>query len=370
MTLVPLLLVGALATKAGAALSNGSLRLNEIQVTGTHNSYHLEASAREKAIRSVLSPSTEPALEYTHLPLEQQLASQGVRQVELDLFADPAGGRYAKPLLRTIAGEGPYDPLMSQPGIKVLHIQDVDYRSNCLTFKQCLQAIKQWSDAHASHVPVQILVQLNDSAFSIPGAPFPIATPVKWDSAQMDNLDAEIASVFSPGDVITPDDVRRGRDTLEEAILDCGWPTLSSSRGKVMFLMDNTGTYRDSYLAGHPSLQGRQVFTNSTPGQPDAAFIKENDPTGANFARIQDEVKKGYIVRTRADVDTVQARTGDTAMRDAAYASGAQMVSTDYPAPGISTRFGTSYVAQLPNGIAARCNPVNSPSQCTNPRRP
>ena len=77
------------------------------------------------------------------------------------------------------------------------------------------------------------------------------------------------------------------------------------------------------------------MFTNSTPGQPDAAFIKENDPTGANQARIADEVRRGYVVRTRADADTRQARTGDTTMRDAALASGAQWVSTDYPAPGM-----------------------------------
>ena len=75
-------------------------------------------------------------------------------------------------------------------------------------------------------------------------------------------------------------------------------------------------------------------------------------------------MRRGYVVRTRADADTRQARTGDTTMRDAALASGAQWVSTDYPAPGMSSRFGTSYVAQLPGGAAARCNPVNAPATC------
>ncbi|MGH9113082.1 MAG: Ca2+-dependent phosphoinositide-specific phospholipase C, partial [Acidimicrobiales bacterium] len=60
--------------------------------------------------------------------------------------------------------------------------------------------------------------------------------------------------------------------------------------------------------------------------------------------------------------DTVQARTGDTTMRDAAFASGAHYVSTDYVFA--DPRFGTGYVADLPGDGAARCNPVNAPKRC------
>jgi hypothetical protein len=246
-----------------------------------------------------------------------------------------------------------------------LHLQDIDYRSNCLTFERCLREVKEWSDAHPTHVPIPILVQLVDDPLVIPGAPLPFTTPVKWDTTQMNTLDREIRNVFTPCDVITPDDVRGHHRTLEDAVLKQGWPTLTSSRGKVMFLMDNAGDYRTAYLAGHPSLHGRELFTNSTPGQPDAAFVKENDPTGTNFSRIQNEVRAGYLVRTRADADTVQARTGDTTIRDAALASGAQIVSTDYPVAGIAARFGTDYVAQLPGGAVARCNPINSNRRCS-----
>jgi hypothetical protein len=52
------------------------------------------------------------------------------------------------------------------------------------------------------------------------------------------------------------------------------------------------------------------IFTNSTPGDPDAAFVKLNDPFDP---AIPTTVAAGYIVRTRADADTVEARTGDTA---------------------------------------------------------
>jgi hypothetical protein len=131
-----------------------------------------------------------------------------------------------------------------------------------------------------------------------------------------------------------------------------------------MFLMDNGGQKRLDYLAGHPSLTDRVLFTSSSPGQPDAAFVKRNDPLGGSGTSIAELVRRGYIVRTRADADTVQARTGDTTQRDAALASGAQWVSTDYPVPGRSARFGTEYVAELPGEHVARCNPVNTGPRC------
>ena len=125
-------------------------------------------------------------------------------------------------------------------------------------------------------------------------------------------------------------------------VLAGGWPTLDDSAGKVLFMIDNGGDKRDLYRAGQPSLEGRVMFTNATPGSPDAAFVKMNDPVG-HVEEIQELVRDGYVVRTRSDEPTIEARSGDTTMRDAALASGAQWVSTDYPVPGISARFGSTY---------------------------
>ena len=77
---------------------------------------------------------------------------------------------------------------------------------------------------------------------------------------------------------------------------------------------------------------------------------------------IPDLVAAGYLVRTRADADTVEARAGNTVPRDAALASGAQFVSTDYPVE--DPAFGTGYVVRIPGGMPARCNPVNAPPAC------
>ena len=77
-------------------------------------------------------------------------------------------------------------------------------------------------------------------------------------------------------------------------------------------------------------------------------------------------IAQGYITRTRADGDTVEARANNTAPRDFALASGSTWVSSDFVVPGRSLAiFGTPYLVQIPGGTPARCNPVNAPSWCT-----
>jgi hypothetical protein len=245
----------------------------------------------------------------------------------------------------------------------VIHIPDIDFTSRCETFVACLQEVKAWSDTHPGHLPLAILVELKDDPAVLPGTS--LAQPIHIDGDDLDALDAEIRSVFPANQIIEPDDVRGPRTTLEDAVQLDGWPTLGESRGKVIFLMDNAGEKRDLYRVGRPSLDGRVIFTNSTPGDADGAFVKLNDAKGDEDL-IHDTVAAGYLVRTRADADTAEARTGDTSTREAALRSGAQIVSTDYPVP--DPRFGTGYFVAIPNGHPGRCNPVNAPSWCDSSR--
>lgn len=353
--------VSVVGAPAADAAPIDDLRINQIQVVGSHNSYHDVASPAESDLRRSLIGDAEDLLLYDHVPLPEQFQTQKIRQIELDVFRDDAGGKYANPLIRAAAGEGPYDPAMNEPGTKVLHVQDVDYRSNCLSLVACLQAVEGWSDANPTHMPIAIMLELKDDEVPFDGFPFVVPDP--WNAAAMNALDAEIRTVMDPSDMITPDDVRDGAATLEQAVLSTGWPTLGDSRGKVMFLMDNGGGYRTDYLAGHPTLEGRVMFTNASPGDPDAAFVKVNS-SRENVAYIQGLVAAGYVVRTRADSETIEAREGDTSARDAAFASGAQWVSTDYPVASYAEPFGTGYVVEIPGGTVARCNPVNAPDDC------
>ena len=354
-------------TTEGASASEPQIRMNQIQVIGTHNSYHAGLAPSAAKLLKSQNPKAYAGWEYRHQPLDQQF-SAGVRQIELDVFADSKGGLYAQDRwAKTVADANlPADPkfdpqgVMLKPGFKVMHVQDFDYRSTCQPFVACLKVIRDWSLAHRNHVPIFVLVETKQQDMP---AEYHATTPEKFTSATFDALDAEIRSVFRANEMITPDDVRHGAATLEEAVLKNGWPTLKSSRGKVVFLMDQRPV-GPVYLEGHPSLRGRVIFTNAKPGEPDAAFIEENDGTPPEIAEL---VRKGYLIRTRTDADTVEARTNSTSRRDNAFASGAQLLSTDYPAsePAEFDGHATGFEVSLPGGGSARCNPINAPAVCS-----
>ena len=354
----------ALPCAAAAPGSKDSVKINQIQVIGTHNSYHAGLAASEAKLLEQKNPKLYQALEYRHRPLDQQLTS-GVRQIELDIYADSEGGRYAHPMgPDAVAAAGlPKDPdfdpdgLMNKPGFKVMHVQELDYRSTCQQLIACLKIVRAWSQAHKNHVPIFILLETKQS--DLPPQ-YHARSPEKFTAATFDALDAEIRSVFKPDEMITPDQVRGKHATLEEAVLRNEWPTLAAARGKVVFLMDQRPV-GPVYLEGHPALRGRIIFTNAEPGQPDCGFTEENDGSQEEIAAL---VRKGYLVRTRTDADTQQARSNDTARREIALASGAQLLSTDYPQSEPSQW--TPYSVGLPGGAVARCNPVNGPPSCSN----
>jgi len=115
------------------------------------------------------------------------------------------------------------------------------------------------------------------------------------------------------------------------------------------------------YVGEATNLEGRLLFTSSEEGRPDAAFLRVDDPI-AEGDRIRRLVDAGYLVRTRTDVPGVDAPADDTTRRDAAIASGAQYLSTDYYV--VEPRLGNDFVVDLPGEAPARCNPVNAPAGC------
>lgn len=344
-------------------LAEHCVRLNELQGVGTHNSYHVEPRPELFELLLAFDPQAFLEWDYRHRSLPEQLEALGMRQIELDVFADEEGGRYATPAGRRLFNlEAPL-PGLEEPGFKVLHVQDLDYETTCATLVACLEQVEAWSEANPRHLPVAILIEAKDATIPDP-LDLGFVAPEPIDAAAFRALDAEILSVFRRDEILTPDDVRGGAETLEDAVLGGGWPTLGAARGKVLFLLDNGGK-AEAYRDGRPSLRGRILFTNAVPGDPDAAFVKVNDPQGGDPTLIPDLVEQGYLVRTRADAGLVS----EPERRDAALASGAQLVSTDFPEPrpelaGEREEVDTDYAVSLPEGRVARCNPVNAPAGC------
>lgn len=347
-----------------------SLRLNQLQVIGTHNSYRIRPPAAlwQWLQKLPALPGGDPKdLDYAHAPLPEQFA-EGVRSIELDLYADPQGGRFCNRTGMALAGEPPLAAgaeaeELQQPGCKVLHLPDFDFASNCRSLRTALEQLKGWSDAHRRHVPVIVHIETKDETVRdkvrVPG----LTEAAPWDAAACDALDAEIRAVFAaaPERVFTPDMLRGKHDSLNAAALSGAWPPLADMRGRILFVME--GCAPETYAAGHPSLAGRVCFIYGQPGKAETAFLLINDAARERES-ITRRVKEGYMVRTRADSGTTPARTGDTTRRDAALASGAQIVSTDYPQAdprGGKEPGWTTYAVQFPTPGPARPNPVTAP---------
>lgn len=352
-------------TAAPAYPNDRELRLNQIQIMGTHNSYHpgLPQEPMATVIREQYAFYPGLVGDYRHKPLYEQLEKLGVRHLELDVNADPEGGDFSDQPLRATVGADTATgiPELSQPGIKVFHVPQIDAESTCYLFTQCLEQIKQWSDEHPGHVPLIIMIEIKDIDFFQTAAYLPL---LAWQVEDYDRLDEEIRSVFPPSQLITPDDVRGDYATLEQAVLEAGWPTLAESRGRIMFTMCNCfgeDRRRLDYEIGHPNLEERILFPHSTPGNPDAAVIALEEPE-TDLEEIQRLVKLGYLVRTRADANTREALDNNTRRREAAFDSGGHYVSTDFPEPSETAH--PDYFVQVPGGTPAGCNPVTAPDWC------
>jgi hypothetical protein len=361
------LLIGILAAcssgdDGGADPSNddegAAIGLDEIQVLAAHNAYHLEGDPKLLAVITDNLPELTPTIEYSHPTLTDGL-ELGLRSFELDLFEDPDGGRYGAPVAQSFLGLDPIDPVMQEPGFKVFHIQEVDYRSTCLTFVACLTELETWSQANPDHLPIVVHLEVKDGVIADP-LDLSFVQPIPTTADTFTAVEDEIHSVLDDEQLVTVADVQGDADTLRSAIEADGWPDVDDLRGKFVFVLDDHDAKREMYRTLYPDTLDRLIFVDAQPPDDDAAFTVINDPV-ADGERIRELVAMGFLVRTRTDADTVEARSGDTTRREAAFASGAQLVSTDYE---VEDPRWPGFVTDLPGDGAARCNPVSAPDDC------
>lgn len=377
------------ANKNQVSGPNDTLKLNQIQILGTHNSYAMPIDSNvikmigpmmdemmkqykanmtpeQKAFFDEFHPNEVPwdeGLSYDHPTFKEQL-NAGLRGLEIDVFYDPTGNRFSNPAAYKVLEEkgiSSFAPFkkeaLDQPGFKVLHIADIDFRSHYPTFKSALEELKEWSLQHPEHIPIFVMVEAKDKGLPLLPNPTEI---LPFDKRAFDELDQEIVTVLGREKIITPDDVRGTFSTLEEAILMQNWPSLAESKGKFVFMIlpSAGGSGRNlAYLEGHPVLENRMMFIQSEPGKPYSAFILL-DNSIVRKTEIQELVKKGYLVRTRSDIETYEAKVNDYTRAQAAFESGAQVISTDFFKPG--NIYGTNYIVKLPGGKSFRKNPVNT----------
>lgn len=292
----------------------GAPRMNHLQAMGTHNSYHVSPGSLVKQ------------LDYTHRPLDEQLALQGARKFELDIHFTGVG----------------------EP-VQVYHLETLDMGTTCATLVECLMTMKTWSDGHPAHHFLYVMLEFK--------SPFDAANA----GALLGTLEQQILSVLPRERVIAPADVQRDAATLRDGLAAGGWPTLDAARGKFLFVLHDEAKWREAYTAGGqaPGLLFPDAFGDLT--LPFAAVHSINDPI-TDVAKIHAAVDAGHLVRTRADSDNLEPAAGDYTRADAALASGAHFISTDYPPPK-GDKY--DYVFAIPEGNPSRCNPRIAPADCT-----
>lgn len=288
------------------------LRLNHLQVKGTHNSYHRRprfALVREH--------------DYEQASLDVQLGEYGVRAVELDIHP-------------------------SSRGYEVYHLPVIDSRSTCALLIDCLGVLKRWSDSNPGHHPLFVWIEPKDE---LGGGDF-----------DMDALDAEILSVWPRERLVTPALVKGGRESVREAIVEDGWPTLGELRGRAMFMLLDRGRQRDAYLRGSKgpgALDGRVLFVHANPldyDEPFAAVAKIDDPSSPHIAVA---LEKGIIVGSNVGSALLSDERNIQKLR-AGLGNGVHLLTGDYPAPVK----GRTYWFDMPGGSPSRCNPITAPAGC------
>jgi hypothetical protein len=311
-----LLAMCARESRAAEPAAHDELRINQLQYVGTHNSYHI----REKPVAA--GRATE--WNYSHAPLDVQL-DRGVRSFELDLH-------------------------YRDGGFEVFHVPLLDEGTTCRKLADALATVRKWSEAHPAHVPISFLFELKSEG------PRLDQRIKEADAEGLERLDAVLRAGFADGKIITPDDVRGQAATLREAITTAGWPRLADSRGKVLFILHDDGGKRELYTTGHPSLRGRAMFVRSDDEREDGATLVLDNPRDPDIPRL---AALGYFIRTRADSGLNVRTPGQPARRDAALASGAHIVSTDFPHG--EPHATTGYTVEFPAAAPARVNPVSGP---------
>jgi hypothetical protein len=311
-------LLGAAALIGTSAQAASPQRVDELLWIGSHNSYRPAPEPADLARLRKYGPRTA-GLEYGHPPIGRQL-DLGLRQLDFDIWADSRGGLYS-----SVHADAPrQQAAMAEPGPKVMHMRSVDEHTLCATLQQCLQQVADWSQNHPKHDLILVFLSAKETA-PIPGGP----KPEPWTPESLQGVDQLAASIFGRARLLAPDDVRGKAESLRAAVLAHQGPARSAARGKVMIVLDAPPRVAELYRQDHPSLHGRAMFGLYDEAAPEAAVLYLADPK-VSETRIRQLVERGFLVRTRSDAETREARAHDYTRLEAALRSKAQIISTDY----------------------------------------
>lgn len=280
------------------------IKFNEMGFLGTHNSYQTAAIDETKKLHASLEALSfgiydDSVIDFESETLTEQL-NCGLRSFEIDVETFELDGDIS---------------------FTCMHSPYFEMSTSCYDFSLMLKEIVLWSDNNPDHLPVTIIIE--------PKSVFIPLKDMKYFSLEYAlALDETIREGL--GDkLFTPADMLRDYESFGEMRAADDWREVKDMLGKVVVLLHDCGVTED-YIALDESVKTQAMFPMLREGDIDrdcASFILCNNPE--KLLKIKDEVigEKKIMVRTRAD----NFGSATDKRREDAFASGANIISTDYP---------------------------------------
>ncbi len=285
------------------AIEDG-VKLNEIAILGTHNSYQRLATAETRFAMNIIDTITFKkagldTFDFEMDTLTEQL-EMGVRNVEIDI--------------ETLDKDDKIE-------FKVTHNSFVDNASSAYDFTKALQEIKMWSDNNPEHIPVIIIVEPKSFVIEINGMK-------KFSLEYAKELDKIVGNTLGDS-LLTPKDMLRDYASFKEMRENDDWISLKEAQGKILVLLHDCDV-TESYIALDETIKTQKMFPMlryDDRNESYTSFILENDAFRANERKAENIDESNLIVRTRADV---YPEYSDERYK-AAEECGSQILTTDYP---------------------------------------
>ncbi len=279
------------------------VKLNEMAVMGTHNSYQLLGTLPKQGLMKTLQIISFGLVENKAVfemdTFTEQL-EQGIRNLEIDI--------------ETVDDEGDVSFIVTHKAI-------IDNVSSAYNLAKGLEEIAMWSDNNPGHLPVYLLIEPKDDVPSINNMKnFSLEYALE--------LDKVLRQVL--GDMLlTPQQVMGDYESFEEMRKADGWPTLKESAGKIIVLL-HTCDVTQEYIDTDTSIKTQAMFPMLLFGdidKPYASFILDNDPVIASENNKKTVDENNLMVRTRADDYPDFSDERDKSADNC----GSHIITTDYP---------------------------------------
>ena len=284
--------------------SEDGIKLNEIAILGTHNSYQTLATSETRFLMGIIDAITLKKLGLNTFDFEMDTLTEqlemGVRNVEIDI--------------ETLDKDNKIE-------FKVTHNSLIDNASSAYDFEKALKEIKMWSDNNPNHIPVIIIVEPKSFVIEINGLK-------KFSLEYAKELEKVVADTLGDS-LLTPADMLRDYSSFKEMRENDDWISLKEAQGKILVLLHDCDV-TESYIALDETIRTQKMFPMlryDDRNETYTSFILENDAFRANDRKAENIDESNLIVRTRADVYPEYSDERYKVIEDC----GSQIITTDFP---------------------------------------